>query len=91
MDKRPFELCGRRRVDGGVDLVFQCNGCGGEATLLIKDEDELRGDYPLACPCGVEANMYFGAPTVGRALMRSLKDMHEPADDYRRCSAPTMN
>jgi len=91
MPKRPFELRGRRIVEGGVSLIFQCTGCGEEAALLIRDGDPLKDAYAVACRCGVEANMYFGSPLVGRALLKSLKATPEPEDNYHRCRSPLLN
>ena len=91
MGNLPFELRGRRVVDEGVNLIFRCVECGAEGELFIRDQDTLEGNIPFSCPCGVEVNMYFGSPMVGRALLKSLKHVPDPAENYRRCQNPSMN
>lgn len=91
MPTRPFELQGRRNVKGGVSLIFRCTQCGVKTTLFIDDTDDLDQNYPVACPCGVEVNMYFGSPLVGRALLRKLRSTPEPEDQYRRSHEPQLN
>ena len=69
-------------------------GRGGdqsELALFIDDRDDLDQNYPVACACGNEVNMYFGSPVMGRTLIRSLKNTPEPEDDYRRSRAPQLN
>ena len=91
MNKMPFELYGRQLVDGGVRLLFRCAACGADSTLILKDDDALDQKYPVACACGVEVNMYFGSPLVGKALVRSLKRIKEPGDTLHRCQSPLLN
>ena len=90
-DKMPFELYGRQLVEGGIRLLFRCTACGTDSNLLLKDEDALDGKYPVACPCGVEVNMFFGSPLVGKALVRSLRRLKEPGDAFHRCQSPLLN
>ncbi len=91
MPNSPFDIMGRQVVEGGVVLVFRCNACGQEVRLLIRDDDSLKDRYPVACACGVEVNMFFGSPLVGRSLLRSLKRTPETPDEYHRCPASMMN
>ena len=91
MPKSPFEILGRQVVEGGVVLVFRCTACGRESRLALRDDDPLDGRYPVACPCGVEVNMCFGSPMLGRALLRSIKRSPESPDEYHRCPASMMN
>ncbi len=79
MPEMPFELCDHQAVQGGVCLVFACSKCGEETTLVLTDEDPLHGNYPLQCVCGFQANMHFGSPFVGRALLRAIKRLPEAA------------
>ena len=87
----PFELFGRQLVDGGIRLLFKCMSCQAETSLLLPDQDSLSEKYPVACACGVQVNMYFGSPLVGKALLRSLRRMREPQDGYHHCSSPLLN
>ena len=91
MPTRPFELQGRRNVAGGIALVFRCTECGNKISLFIDDRDELDQNYPVACSCGIEVNMYFGSPLVGKALLRKLRSQPEPQDSYRRSAKPQLN
>ncbi len=90
-DKMPFELYGRQLEEGGIRLLFRCTSCGTDSNLLLKDEDALDGKYPVSCPCGVEVNMFFGSPLVGKALVRSLRRLKEPGDTLHRCQSPLLN
>ena len=78
MQKLPFDLAGRERMEGGTLLFFRCRACGGEATVFVRLDDPLRSRYPLACACGVHVNIYFGSPLVGKALLRALRDLADP-------------
>lgn len=89
MTNAPFELVGKRLVEGGVDLLFRCIACGDEATLLVKDGDELEGRRRVACACGAQVNMYFGSPRMGRLLLKALKE--EGGDRPHRCPSPLLN
>ena len=91
MGNMPFELYGRQLVEGGVRLLFRCAGCGADSSLVLKDEDALDQKYPVACACGVEVNMFFGSPLVGKALLRGLKRLKEPGDALHRCQSPLLN
>lgn len=88
MSKMPFELEGHEAVEGGVLLVFRCISCGAPVHLVIPDKDTLRERYPMACPCGAEANLVFGAPSVGRAILRRLK---RSTGDPHACGSPLLN
>ena len=50
-----------------------------------------REREPVACQCGVEVNMYFGSPVVGRELIKSLKHVPDPSENYQRGQNPSMN
>ena len=89
MTNTPFELVGKRRVEGGVDLLFRCIACGDEVTLLVKDGDELEGRRLVACSCGAQVNMFFGSPRMGKLLLKALKA--EGDDRPHRCPSPLMN
>jgi DNA-directed RNA polymerase subunit RPC12/RpoP len=89
MTNTPFELVGKRLVEDGVSLVFQCIGCGDEVTLLVKDGDELEGKRLVTCPCGAQVNMFFGSPRMGRMLINALKE--EGDDKPHHCHSPLLN
>jgi len=89
MTDTPFELVGKRLVEGGVDLLFRCIACGDEVTLLVGDGDELEGKRLVTCACGAQANMFFGSPRMGRALIKALAA--EGDDRSHRCPSPLMN
>jgi hypothetical protein len=89
MTKTPFELVGKRRVEGGVDLLFQCIACGGEVPLFVGDGDELEGKRLVTCACGAQVNMFFGSPRMGRMLIQALKV--EGDDHPHRCHSPLLN
>ncbi len=72
MAAMPFEILDHRRVEGGLSLILRCAECGAEILLIVRDGDPLTGKFPVACACGVRANLFFGAPSAGRALLRSL-------------------
>jgi hypothetical protein len=91
MGNMPFELFGRRLEEGGVRLLFRCTACGGETSLVLADADALQEKYPVACSCGVEVNMFFGSPLVGKALISTLKKLREPEDTYHHCRSPLLN
>ena len=91
MGNMPFELYGRQLVEGGVRLLFRCASCGADSSLVLKDEDALDQKYPVACACGVEVNMFFGSPLVGKALLRGLKRLKELGDALHRCQSPLLN
>jgi hypothetical protein len=91
MADRPFVLLGRDVVEGGVKLIFRCADCGEESPLVILDSDPLDGRYPVACPCGAEANLFFGSPKMGRALIRSIKNTPSAPDEYHECRSPLLN
>jgi hypothetical protein len=88
MSRLPFDLESHERVEGGIRLLFQCAACGGRASLVILDRDSLKDKYPLACPCGAEANLVFGSPAVGKAILRKLK---RTGDERRECRSPLLN
>lgn len=89
MTNTPFELVGKRLVDGGVDLLFRCIACGEEVALRVADGDELEGKRLVACACGAEVNMFFGSPRMGRMLVKALKA--EGDDRPHRCHSPLLN
>jgi hypothetical protein len=88
MSKMPFELEGHEAVEGGVLLTFRCVACGGPVRLAIPDKDTLQERYPMACPCGAEANLVFGSPKIGRAILRRLKSS---AGEPHACRSPLLN
>ena len=89
MTNTPFELVGKRLVEGGLNLLFRCIACGDEVTLLVKDGDELEGKRLVECSCGAQVNMFFGSPRMGRLLVKALKagDGGEP----HMCHSPLLN
>lgn len=91
MPKTPFVLMGRNVVEGGLELIFRCAECCREISLRVDDGDALDGRYPVACPCGTEVNMYFGAPMVSRMLLRKLRATPDPRDSFRRSSQAITN
>jgi hypothetical protein len=93
MANMPFELVGRRVMDGALCLVFKCAACGDKVSLVIRDTDPLRDRYPLACLCGAEVNMFFGSPRVARNMIRALKREAEAERLERphRCHSPLLN
>jgi hypothetical protein len=90
MAKMVFVLVGRELVDGGMKLLFRCGECEEQVSLIILDADELRERYPVACPCGTEVNMYFGAPRVARALLKAMKEEPPPTSPHV-CHSPLLN
>jgi len=95
MANLPFELVGRRVMDGALCLVFRCTGCGDPVSLVIRDTDPLKERYPVACMCGSEVNMFFGSPRVARNLIRALKREAEAEAEAgkgpHRCHSPLLN
>ena len=93
MAKMPFELVGRRVMDGALCLIFKCTDCGDKASLVIRDTDPLKERYPVACMCGAEVNMFFGSPRVARNMIRALKREAEAEMLSRahRCQSPLLN
>ena len=89
MTKTPFELVGKRLVEGGVDLLFRCIGCAGEVSLRVADGDELEGKRLVTCACGAEVNMFFGSPRMGRLLIKALAQEGVPR--VHRCHSPLLN
>jgi len=77
MANMPFELVGRRVMNGALCLVFKCE-CGDKVSLVIRDQDPLKERYPVACMCGAEVNMFFGSPRVARNMLRALKSSIDP-------------
>jgi len=88
MSRMPFDLESHERVEGGIRLVFLCVDCGERSSLVVLDKDTLKEKYPITCACGARANMVFGSPLVGKALLRKLKHV---SDDARGCRSPLMN
>jgi len=89
MTNAPFELVGKRPVEGGVDLLFRCIDCRGEVTLRVADGDELEGRRLVTCACGAQVNMFFGSPRMGRLLIQALRSEGDPRP--HRCHSPLMN
>ena len=89
MTKTPFELVGKRLVEGGVDLLFRCIACTGEVALRVADGDELEGKRLVTCACGAEVNMFFGSPRMGRMLIKALEADAVPR--IHRCHSPLLN
>ena len=89
MTRTPFDLTGKRKVEGGVDLLFRCIACGGEVTLRVADGDELEGKRLVQCSCGAEVNMFFGSPRMGRMLIKALAA--EGEERPHRCHSPLLN
>ena len=71
MTNTPFELVGKRLVEGGLNLLFRCIACGDEVTLLVKDGDELEGKRLVECSCGAQVNMFFGSDRKSTRLNSS--------------------
>ena len=92
MANMPFELVGRRVMNGALCLVFKCE-CGDKVSLVIRDQDPLKERYPLACMCGAEVNMFFGSPRVARNMIRALKREAEAEmlERPHRCHSPLLN
>ena len=61
MANMPFELVGRRVMDGALCLTFKCAECGERVSLVIRDTDPLKDRYPVACICGAEVNLHSAA------------------------------
>jgi hypothetical protein len=93
MADMPFELVGRRVMDGALCLIFRCGQCGDKTSLVIRDTDSLKDRYPVACMCGAEVNMFFGSPRVARNMIRTLKREAEAEmlEQPHRCHSPLMN
>jgi hypothetical protein len=93
MANMPFELVGRRVMDGALCLIFKCVECGDKVSLVIRDTDPLKERYPVACMCGAEVNMFFGSPRVARNMIRALKREAEAEmlERPHRCSSPLLN
>ncbi len=93
MANMPFELVGRRVLDGALCLLFKCAACGDKVSLVIRDTDPLKDRYPVACICGAEVNMFFGSPRVARNTIRALKREAEAEMLERpfRCQSPLLN
>ncbi len=93
MANMPFELVGRRILDGALCLIFKCAGCGDRVSLVIRDTDPLKDRYPVACMCGAEVNMFFGSPRVARNMLRALRREAEDelAQRQHRCQSPLLN
>ena len=93
MANMPFELVGRRIMDGALCLIFKCAGCGDRVSLVIRDSDPLKERYPVGCMCGSEVNMLFGSPRVARNLLRALRREAEDelAQREHRCRSPLLN
>ena len=89
MTDTPFELVGKRLVEGGLDLLFRCIACGDEVTLLVKDGDELEGKRLVECACGAQVNMFFGSPRMGRLLLKAL-EVEDGAGPHC-CHSPLLN
>ncbi len=89
MTDTPFELVGKRPVEGGVDLLFRCIACGDEVALLVKDGDELEGKRHVTCACGEQVNMFFGSPRMGRLLLKALQAEGDPRP--HPCHSPLLN
>jgi hypothetical protein len=93
MANMPFELVGRRVMDGALCLTFKCAECGDRVSLVIRDNDPLKDRYPVACICGAEVNMVFGSPRVARNMLRALKKEAEAEAEVRphHCQSPLLN
>jgi DNA-directed RNA polymerase subunit RPC12/RpoP len=93
MANMPFELTGRRVMDGALCLVFKCAECGDKVSLVIRDTDVLKDRYPVACTCGAEVNMFFGSPRVARNMLRALRREAEAEAEMtpHRCHSPLLN
>ena len=93
MANMPFELVGRRVLNGALCLLFKCAACGDKVSLVIRDNDPLKDRYPVACICGAEVNMFFGSPRVARNMIRALKREAEAEMLGRpfRCQSPLLN
>ena len=89
MTRTPFELTGKRKVEGGVDLLFRCIACNEVVTLRVADGDELEGKRLVQCACGAEVNMFFGSPRMGRMLIKALAAEGEASP--HRCHSPLLN
>jgi hypothetical protein len=86
----PFKIESRKVLEGGIELLFIHRNCGEKVTLFIKDSDELKERYPVVCPCGKKAKLYFGNPKVGRKLMDRMKEPM-PEDEFDAASEPSQN
>jgi hypothetical protein len=93
MANMPFELVGRRIMDGALCLVFKCAECSDKVSLVIRDTDPLKDRYPIACMCGAEVNMFFGSPRVARNMLKALRREAEDELEQRqhRCHSPLLN
>lgn len=93
MANMPFELVGRRIMDGALCLVFKCAECSDKVSLVIRDTDPLQERYPIACMCGAEVNMFFGSPRVARNMLKALRREAEDelAERQHRCHSPLLN
>lgn len=89
MTNTPFELVGKKAMEGGVELLFRCIACGGQVTLPVRDEDGLEGKQLVSCPCGAQVNMFFGSPRMGRLLIKALQEEGEGRP--HRCGSPLLN
>ena len=93
MANMPFELVGRRIMDGALCLIFKCAECDDKVSLIIRDTDPLKDRYPVACMCGAEVNMFFVSPRVARNMLRALRREAEEELQQRqhRCTSPLLN
>ena len=93
MANMPFELVGRRIMDGALCLIFKCAECSDKVSLVIRDTDPLKERYQVACMCGHEVNMYFGSPRIARNMLRALRKEAEAEAEARphRCHSPLLN
>jgi hypothetical protein len=89
MTNSPFELVGKRLVEGGVDLLFRCIACNEEVPLRVEDGDDLEGKRHVQCACGAEVNMFFGSPRMGRTLVKALKAEGDATP--HACRSPLLN
>ena len=79
MANMPFELVGRRIMDGALCLIFKCAACDDKVSLIIRDTDPLKDRYPVSCMCGAEVNMFFGSPRFKPPVFSSLVNVvHSP-------------
>ena len=93
MANMPFDLVGRRIMDGALCLIFKCAECDDKVSLIIRDTDPLKERYPVACVCGSEVNMFFGSPGVARNMLRALRREAEAELEKRqhRCTSSFLN
>jgi len=93
MANMPFELVGRRIMDGALCLIFKCAECDDKVSLVIRDTDPLKDRYPVSCMCGQEVNMFFGSPLVARNMLRALRReaQEELENRQHRCHSPLLN